>query len=168
MTNYVWINTTLYATATVMETVYHLCAPTTIPWTPTPPGGDLGQKPIVTIVEPLPGTTSNTSLVPPVTSSVTILEHEADYAKDKTAVVVTFSTTLPLPITRTETIEANPTPGRAMKMSCALDGKLTYHFLHGYDWDVSIFPPLYHIYLANSHLYSSECRKNRNTRSKCD
>ncbi|KAG7410178.1 hypothetical protein Forpi1262_v017690 [Fusarium oxysporum f. sp. raphani] len=71
----------------------------------------------------------------PVVSSVTILEYEADYFKDKTSVALTSSTTLPLPITRTATVDENPTPSRVSLPLCARDGKLAYSFLQGYGWD---------------------------------
>ncbi|KAK2684779.1 hypothetical protein QWA68_016608, partial [Fusarium oxysporum] len=119
-TNYVTIDSTVYATATVLETVSQLCAPTPHPDpVPVRPGEGGGQ-------EPMPG---------PVVSSVTILEYEADYVSDQTSVALTSSTTLPLPITRTATVDENSTPSRVTSPLCADDGKLTYSFLQGYGWD---------------------------------
>jgi hypothetical protein len=128
-TSFVTIDSVVYATATVIETVSQLCGPTT---GPSPPivsdGPTTGPSPPIVS----DGPTSNQ-----VESFVTILEYEADYSKDKTSVALTSSTTLPLPITRTATVDENPDPSWVSSSLCDDDWKMTYSFLQGYGWDVS-------------------------------
>ncbi|KAF5564339.1 hypothetical protein FPANT_14190 [Fusarium pseudoanthophilum] len=118
-TNFITIDSTVYATTTVVETVSQLCDPTPKP-------------------DPSPESSAgDDSTSDPVASSVTILEYELDYKKRDTpnSVSLTSSTTLPLPITRTATVEENPAPSRVSQPICARSGKLTYSFLQGYGWD---------------------------------
>ncbi|KAF4495838.1 hypothetical protein FAGAP_8023 [Fusarium agapanthi] len=118
-TNFITIDSTVYATTTVVETVSQLC--------------DTTPKP-----DPSPGSSAgDDSTSDPVTSSVTILEYELDYKKRDTpnSVSLTSSTTLPLPITRTATVDENPTPSRVSQPICAQAGKLTYSLLQGHGWD---------------------------------
>ncbi|KAF5721893.1 hypothetical protein FMUND_3377 [Fusarium mundagurra] len=118
-TNFITIDSTVYATTTVVETVSQLCDPTPKP-------------------DPSPESSAgHDSTSDPFRSSVTILEYELDYKKRDTpnSVSLTSSTTLPLPITRTATVDENPTPSRVSQPICARSGYLTYSFLQGYGWD---------------------------------
>ncbi|KAF5697967.1 hypothetical protein FMUND_15232 [Fusarium mundagurra] len=143
-TSFVTIDSVVYATKTVIETVSELCGIATGPTppidSPIPITSD-GPQPIVTD-GPSPTTTDGPS---PITtngpdpnaaqSSVIIVEYEADYVTAWTSAPIVLSTEIPLPIPRTATVEENPNPGRVTLPQCASEGKLTYSFLQGYGWD---------------------------------
>lgn len=131
-TSFVTIDSVVYATKTVIETVSQLCEAATGPTLPISTGDPIpvtsdGPQPIVT-----GGPDSSAAQ-----SSVTIVEWEADYVTAWTVASLALSTQIPLPIPRTATVDENPNPGRVTLPQCAREGKLTYSFLQGYGWDVS-------------------------------
>ncbi|RBA10493.1 hypothetical protein FPRO05_05082 [Fusarium proliferatum] len=129
-TSFVTIDSVVYATKTVIETVSQLCEAATGPTLPISTGDPIpvtsdGPQPIVT-----GGPDSSAAQ-----SSVTIVEWEADYVTAWTVASLALSTQIPLPIPRTATVDENPNPGRVTLPQCAREGKLTYSFLQGYGWD---------------------------------
>jgi hypothetical protein len=144
-TSFVTIDSVVYATATVIETVSQLCGPTT---GPSPPIGNGEPTPISDNgPTPDPGPPIDSGSPSPAETFVTILEWEADWVSHWTSASQVASTQVPLPITRTATVEANPIPSRVTFPLCARDGKLTYSFLQGDGWDVSC---LCHYRILNS------------------
>ncbi|KAF4948574.1 hypothetical protein FGADI_9569 [Fusarium gaditjirri] len=137
-TSFVTIDSVVYATKTVIETVSQLCDAATGPTAPSSTDGPIqitsdGPQPIVTD-GPSPVTTDGPDSSA-AQSSVTIMEWEADYVTAWTMASLVLSTQIPLPIPRTATVDENPNPGRVTLPQCASEGKLTYSFLQGYGWD---------------------------------